>query len=139
MQLTQAPAPGARALIRDKEWIIQNADQCNLGGWQLSCIGVSETVRNRHALFLTELEDITLIHPDGCRESKRLGWDDVMLKDGKPQLADGTVSERWVLDDTQPSGPINRVIRYTAPLHPRRPRSRLPCGMGAFCPNGANN
>ncbi|HCF7393618.1 TPA: DEAD/DEAH box helicase family protein [Pseudomonas aeruginosa] len=63
MQLIQAPAPGARALIRDEEWIIQNADQCNLGGWQLSCIGVSETVRNRHALFLTELEDITLIDP----------------------------------------------------------------------------
>ncbi|MBK3433429.1 DEAD/DEAH box helicase family protein [Pseudomonas fluorescens] len=63
MQLTQAPAPGARAVIRDEEWIIQNADQCNLGGWQLSCIGVSETVRNRHALFLTELEDITLIDP----------------------------------------------------------------------------
>jgi len=63
MQLTQAPAPGARAVIRDEEWIIQNADQCNLGGWQLSCIGVSETVRNRHALFLTELEDVTLIDP----------------------------------------------------------------------------
>ncbi|MFZ6758127.1 DEAD/DEAH box helicase [Undibacterium sp. Ji50W] len=63
MQLTQAPAPGARALIRDEEWIIQNADQCTLGGWQLSCIGVSETVRNRHALFLTQLEDITLIDP----------------------------------------------------------------------------
>lgn len=63
MQLTLAPAPGARAVIRDEEWIIQNADQCNLGGWQLSCIGVSETVRNRHALFLTELEDVTLIDP----------------------------------------------------------------------------
>ncbi|MCF5517222.1 DEAD/DEAH box helicase, partial [Pseudomonas sp. PA-3-6E] len=58
-----APAHGARALVRDEEWIIQNADQCNLGGWQLSCIGVSETVRNRHALFLTQLEDITLIDP----------------------------------------------------------------------------
>jgi hypothetical protein len=53
MQLTQAPAPaqapalGARALIRDEEWIIRNADQCNLGGWQLSCIGVSETVHTQ--------------------------------------------------------------------------------------------
>lgn len=63
MALTQAPAPGARALIRDEEWIVQNADQCSLGGWQLSCIGVSETVRNRHALFLTQLEDVTLIDP----------------------------------------------------------------------------
>lgn len=61
-------------------------------------------------------EPCTLIHPDGRRESKRLGWDDVMPKDGKPQLADGTVIERWVLDDTQPGGPINRIIRYTTPF-----------------------
>ena len=55
MQLQQAPAPGARALIRDEEWIVQNADVCQLGGWQLSCIGISETVRNRRALFLSQL------------------------------------------------------------------------------------
>ncbi|HHQ3525009.1 TPA: Eco57I restriction-modification methylase domain-containing protein [Pseudomonas aeruginosa] len=61
-------------------------------------------------------EPCTLIHPDGRRESKRLGWDDVMPKDGKPQLADGTVIERMVLDDTQPGGPINRIIRYTTPF-----------------------
>ncbi|MBG6310079.1 Eco57I restriction-modification methylase domain-containing protein [Pseudomonas aeruginosa] len=61
-------------------------------------------------------EPCTLIHPDGRRESKRLGWDDVMPKDGKPQLADGTIIERPILDDTQPSGPINRTIRYTAPF-----------------------
>ncbi|EMX8451035.1 TPA: class I SAM-dependent DNA methyltransferase [Pseudomonas aeruginosa] len=61
-------------------------------------------------------EPCTLIHPDGRRESKRLGWDDVMPKDGKSQLADGTVIERMVLDDTQPGGPINRIIRYTAPF-----------------------
>jgi hypothetical protein len=61
-------------------------------------------------------EPCTLIHPDGRRESKRLGWDDVMPKDGKPQLADGTIIERMVLDDTQPGGPINRIIRYTAPF-----------------------
>ncbi|MDJ1430239.1 Eco57I restriction-modification methylase domain-containing protein [Pseudomonas aeruginosa] len=61
-------------------------------------------------------EPCTLVHPDGRRENKRLGWGDVMPKDGKPQLADGTVVERWVLDDTQPGGPINRIIRYTAPF-----------------------
>ena len=63
MQMTQAPAPGARALIRDEEWIVQSADACTLGGWQLSCVGVSETVRNRRALFLSQLEDVTLIDP----------------------------------------------------------------------------
>ncbi|MCQ4249148.1 class I SAM-dependent DNA methyltransferase [Pseudomonas stutzeri] len=66
-------------------------------------------------------EPCTLIHPDGRRESKRLGWDDVMPRStengfGKPQLADGTVIERMVLDDTQRGGPINRIIRYTAPF-----------------------
>ncbi|HGH4304672.1 TPA: hypothetical protein ACJIUO_000254 [Pseudomonas aeruginosa] len=61
-------------------------------------------------------EPCTLIHPDGRRESKRLGWEDVMPKDGKPQLDDGTVIERMILDDTQPGGPINRIIRYTAPF-----------------------
>ncbi|MEJ2419071.1 MAG: SNF2-related protein, partial [Exilibacterium sp.] len=59
----QAPAPGARALIRDDEWLIQHADPCSLGGYQLSCMGLSETVRNHHALFLTELETVTLIDP----------------------------------------------------------------------------
>lgn len=61
-------------------------------------------------------EPCTLIHPDGRRESKRLGWDDVMPKDGKPQLVASTIIERMVLDDTQTSGPINRIIRYTAPF-----------------------
>lgn len=63
MSLSQPPAPGSRALIRDEEWLVQHADQCAQGGWQLSCIGVSETVRNRHALFLTALDDVTLIDP----------------------------------------------------------------------------
>lgn len=63
VQLTQAPAPGARALIRDEEWIVQNADMCDMGGWQLSCVGVSETVRNRRALFLSVLDDVKLIDP----------------------------------------------------------------------------
>lgn len=58
----------------------------------------------------------TLIHPDGHREVKRLGWDDILPKDGKPQLADGTVIERPILDDTQPGDPIKRTIRYTAPF-----------------------
>ncbi|XQA72315.1 DEAD/DEAH box helicase [Xanthomonas sacchari] len=63
MSLSQPPAPGSRALIRDEEWLVQHADQCAQGGWQLSCIGVSETVRNRQALFLTALDEVTMINP----------------------------------------------------------------------------
>lgn len=61
-------------------------------------------------------EPCILIHPDGRREARRLGWDDVMPKNGQPQLPDGSVIERMVLDDTQPGGPIHRIIRYVAPF-----------------------
>ncbi|MDR2111851.1 MAG: DEAD/DEAH box helicase [Candidatus Accumulibacter sp.] len=63
MSLSQPPAPGSRALIRNEEWLVQHADQCAQGGWRLSCVGVSETVRNRRALFLTALDEVTLIDP----------------------------------------------------------------------------
>lgn len=45
--LTQAPAPRARALIRDEELVVQNADAYQLG--------------DRTALSLSQLEDVTLI------------------------------------------------------------------------------
>lgn len=50
-------APGARALIRDEEWLIRRVDPSAEGGWLLTCDGISELVRNQNALFLTELED----------------------------------------------------------------------------------
>lgn len=58
----------------------------------------------------------TLIHPDGRCETRLIGWDDVMPKNGQPQVADGTIIERTVLDDTQAGGPTHRTIRYTAPF-----------------------
>ena len=64
-QLTQAPAPGARVLIRDEEWLVQRADASEHGGWQLACVGVSETVRNRQALFLSVLDEVTVLDPAG--------------------------------------------------------------------------
>lgn len=52
---------------------------------------------------------------------KSLGWSDiqpVLQPDGswKPKVLDGTVIERRVMDDTQPGGPKERVIRYVAPF-----------------------
>lgn len=60
--------------------------------------------------------ECTLVYPDTRREIRRLGWEDVQPKDGKPQVPDGTVIERTVLDDTQPGGPIKRTIQYVAPF-----------------------
>ena len=40
------------------------------------------------------------------------------LPDGtlQPQVPDGTVIERPITDTTQPGGPIDRTLRYTAPF-----------------------
>ena len=57
------PSAGARVLIRDEEWIVQRSESWQQGGWQLTCIGVSETVRHRVALFLTMLDEVTVLDP----------------------------------------------------------------------------
>lgn len=49
--------PGSRVVIRDEEWLVRRVDPSTDGGWLLTCDGVSELVRGRAALFLTELED----------------------------------------------------------------------------------
>lgn len=59
----QAPAPGARVLIRDEEWLVRSANLCDLGGYELECLGVSETVRHREALFLTEIDAVQILDP----------------------------------------------------------------------------
>src|SRR4051812_15287776 len=56
-------APGARVLIRNEEWLVRTADPCDVGGYQLDCMGVSETVRHREGIFLTEIDSVTVLDP----------------------------------------------------------------------------
>jgi len=59
-----APGAGARALIRDEEWLIRRVDPSADGGWLLTYDGISELVRWQSALFLTALEDdIEILDP----------------------------------------------------------------------------
>jgi superfamily II DNA or RNA helicase len=61
-------APGARAVIRDEEWLIRRADPSVDGGWLLTCDGISELVRGQSSLFLTALEDaIEVLDPADTR------------------------------------------------------------------------
>lgn len=56
--------PGSRVVIRDEEWLVRRIDPATDGGWLLTCDGISELVRARCALFLTELEeDIEVLDP----------------------------------------------------------------------------
>lgn len=59
-------APGARVVVRDEEWLVRRVDPSSDGGYLLHCDGVSDLVRGRGALFLTQLEgddQITLLDP----------------------------------------------------------------------------
>lgn len=58
----------------------------------------------------------TIRNADGPTENRCLGWEDVQPRDGQPKVADGTVIERTVRDDTLPGGPVDRVIQYVAPF-----------------------
>lgn len=61
-------APGARAVIRDEEWLIRRVDPSADGGRLLTCDGISELVRGRSALFLTHLEDeIEVLDPGATK------------------------------------------------------------------------
>lgn len=61
-------APGSRVEIRDTEWRIKRIDDTTDGGKALTCVGISELVRDRETTFLTNLEDeIKLLAPEATK------------------------------------------------------------------------
>lgn len=61
-------APGMRLLIRDAEWLCRRVDLTVSGHWALSVVGISELVRNREAVFLSNAEKrIELLDPAKTR------------------------------------------------------------------------
>ncbi len=49
-------ASGARIVVRDAEWLVRRVDPILTGGKQLLCVGISELVKDKEAIFLTEIE-----------------------------------------------------------------------------------
>ena len=62
-----APAPGARVVVRDAEWVVRRVDMTSGGDYQLTCTGISEIVRDRQAVFLSQLERIEVLEPANTR------------------------------------------------------------------------
>lgn len=52
-------APGMRTIIRDEEWMVKKIETNSLGNKALHCIGISPLVKDREAIFLTDLEEIS--------------------------------------------------------------------------------
>ena len=57
-------APGTRVVVRDAEWLVRRVDRTSTGGQALSVVGISELVRDREAVFLTEIDtDMEVLNP----------------------------------------------------------------------------
>lgn len=57
-------APGARVLIRDEEWLVRGTRMTTTGGMAVHVVGLSELVRNKQAIFLTDLDPVTELKPE---------------------------------------------------------------------------
>ena len=56
-------APGMRTIIRDEEWMVKKIETNSLGNKALYCVGVSPLIKDREAIFLTDLEEIQIVNP----------------------------------------------------------------------------
>ena len=56
-------APGMRTIIRDEEWMVKKIETNSLGNKTLYCVGISPLVKDREAIFLTDLEQIQIVDP----------------------------------------------------------------------------
>ena len=65
-------------VVRDAEWVVRRVDMTSGGNYQLACTGVSEIVRDRQAVFLSELERIEVLEPENAR----------LVPDRSPAFAD---------------------------------------------------
>src|SRR5690606_41439904 len=50
------PISGARLEVRGEEWIVRKAEQTSTGATALHVTGLSELVRNKDAIFLTDID-----------------------------------------------------------------------------------
>ena len=87
------PAPGARVVIRDAEWIVRRVDMIADGAYQLVCDGVSELVREQEAVYLSTLEQIEVLDPAQTR----------LVADRSPGFADSLLYMESQLRTTVPN------------------------------------
>lgn len=68
MKQTATLAPGARIAVRDEEWLVRRVDRTDSGGQAISVVGISELVRDRETVFLTDAErNLQILDPADTR------------------------------------------------------------------------
>ncbi len=62
--ITHPPAPGARLLIRDQEWVVRNADRTHGSDYLIYATGLSPLVRDIQWQFIQNREEVTEVKPN---------------------------------------------------------------------------
>ena len=57
------PAPGARIIVRDAQWLVRKVERTQGNGHIVHAIGLSELVRDKEAQFLTRADSIEIMDP----------------------------------------------------------------------------
>ena len=57
-------APGARVVVRDEEWLVRRTHKAKPGGSAVHVVGLSNLVRGKEAIFLTDLDTIRELAPE---------------------------------------------------------------------------
>ncbi len=65
--MSQTFAPGARVVVREEEWLVRSVKRTDTGGLAVQVSGLSELVRHKPAIFLTEIEPIEELRPETTR------------------------------------------------------------------------
>jgi len=93
-------APGTRIELRNEEWLVRRVDATLSGGQQLTCIGLSELVKDKESVFLTELDNnsslktkISVLNPE----------DTEFIQDGSDGFIDSQLYLEALLRETPPT------------------------------------
>lgn len=98
---------GARVLIRDAEWRVKRIDTSSFGGKALTCVGLSELVKDREAIFLDDLEEIEIVDPA----------ETVFVQDDSPQYKNSFLYLESLLRQTPPTD-NNIYVGHRAAMDP---------------------
>lgn len=91
---TALPAPGARIVVRDAEWVVRRVEKASHGGHALHVIGASGIVQDREAIFLTEIERrIEILDPASTR----------LVADQSPRYQDSLLYMESLIRRTPPT------------------------------------
>jgi superfamily II DNA or RNA helicase len=96
-------AAGARIVVRDAEWLVRKVDTTSSGGHSIDCVGISELVRDKRSIFLTELEPpIKILDPAATK----------LVPDQSPHYRDARLYIESLLRQTPPTDPPGEERLY---------------------------